>query len=95
MSDIIYKAESDEIMGACFEVYKEKGSGFLESRVPRTTAIDKNLRRPRKFLARNFKPQRRDDRRVSLEQNLCALCGSAVSLEFPLAAAELRRVFRG
>ena len=28
---IIYKLESHEIMGACFEVYKEKGSGFLES----------------------------------------------------------------
>jgi GxxExxY protein len=29
--NIIYKVESFEIMGACFEVYKEKGSGFLES----------------------------------------------------------------
>ena len=27
---IIYKLESYEIMGACFEVYKEKGSGFVE-----------------------------------------------------------------
>jgi GxxExxY protein len=31
MSNIIHKLESYEIMGACFEVYKEKGSGFLES----------------------------------------------------------------
>jgi GxxExxY protein len=31
MSDILYKLESFEIMGACFEVYKEKGSGFVES----------------------------------------------------------------
>lgn len=31
MSNIIYKLESYEIMGACFEVYKEKGSGFVES----------------------------------------------------------------
>ncbi len=30
MSNIIYKLESYEIMGACFEVYKEKGNGFLE-----------------------------------------------------------------
>lgn len=29
--NIIHKLESFEIMGACFEVYKEKGSGFLES----------------------------------------------------------------
>ena len=29
--NIIHKLESFEIMGACFEVYKEKGSGFLEA----------------------------------------------------------------
>ena len=28
---LIHKLESFEIMGACFEVYKEKGSGFLEA----------------------------------------------------------------
>ena len=27
MSSLIYKLESYEIMGACFEAYKEKGSG--------------------------------------------------------------------
>jgi GxxExxY protein len=31
MANIIYRLESYEIMGACFEVYKEKGSGFVES----------------------------------------------------------------
>ena len=31
MSSIIHKLESYEIMGACFEVYKEKGCGFVES----------------------------------------------------------------
>jgi GxxExxY protein len=31
MSTIVYKLESYEIMGACFQVYKEKGSGFLEA----------------------------------------------------------------
>ena len=30
MSSIVHKSESFEIMGACFEVYKEKGSGFVE-----------------------------------------------------------------
>jgi GxxExxY protein len=30
MTEIIYKDESYEIMGACFEVYKEMGCGFLE-----------------------------------------------------------------
>jgi len=31
MEKIIYKDESYSIMGACFEVYKQKGSGFVES----------------------------------------------------------------
>jgi GxxExxY protein len=31
MSELIYKDESYRIMGACFEVYKEKGCGFLEA----------------------------------------------------------------
>lgn len=30
-TDIIYKDESYAIMGACFEVYKQMGSGFLEA----------------------------------------------------------------
>ncbi|MBC8324014.1 MAG: GxxExxY protein [Verrucomicrobia subdivision 3 bacterium] len=29
--DLLYKEECYRIMGACFEVYKEKGCGFLES----------------------------------------------------------------
>ena len=28
--EILYKDESYQIMGACFEVYTEKGNGFLE-----------------------------------------------------------------
>ncbi len=28
--DVLYKDESYRIMGACFEVYKEKGCGFVE-----------------------------------------------------------------
>ena len=31
MSQIIYPEQSYKIMGACFEVYKEKGCGFLEA----------------------------------------------------------------
>jgi GxxExxY protein len=30
MSDIIYKEEAYKIIGACFEVYNEKGCGFVE-----------------------------------------------------------------
>lgn len=31
MAEIIFKEESYRIMGACFEVYKELGCGFLEA----------------------------------------------------------------
>lgn len=30
MADLIYGQESYDIMGACFEVYKAMGRGFLE-----------------------------------------------------------------
>lgn len=30
MSEILYKEESFEVMGACFEVYKDKGASFVE-----------------------------------------------------------------
>jgi GxxExxY protein len=30
MAEIIYREESYKIIGACFEVYKEKGCGFTE-----------------------------------------------------------------
>ncbi|MCG2711534.1 MAG: GxxExxY protein, partial [Candidatus Omnitrophica bacterium] len=29
--DILFKNESHKIIGACFEVYNEKGNGFLEA----------------------------------------------------------------
>jgi len=31
MPDIIFREEAYRIMGACFEVYREKGCGFLEA----------------------------------------------------------------
>ena len=30
-TEVLFKAESYRIIGACFEVYKEKGNGFLEA----------------------------------------------------------------
>ncbi len=30
MTELIFKTESYSIIGACFEVYKDKGCGFLE-----------------------------------------------------------------
>jgi len=31
MTEVLYRDESYQLMGACFEVYREKGSGFLEA----------------------------------------------------------------
>ena len=31
MTEVFYREESYRIVGACFEVYKEKGCGFLEA----------------------------------------------------------------
>ena len=31
MNDVLFKDESYQLVGACFEVYKEQGCGFLES----------------------------------------------------------------
>ena len=39
-SDIVFKEESYRIVGACFEVYKEKGSGFLEAVYQECLAIE-------------------------------------------------------
>lgn len=40
MTEIIYKKESYAIIGACFEVYNEKGCGFLEPVYHECLAID-------------------------------------------------------
>jgi GxxExxY protein len=31
MAEFVYGSETHALLGACFEVYKEKGSGFLEA----------------------------------------------------------------
>lgn len=43
MQDIIYKDESYAIIGACFNVYKEKGCGFLEAVYQECLAIEFNF----------------------------------------------------
>ena len=40
MSDIIYKNESYAIIGGCFEVYNDKGCGFLEPVYQECVAIE-------------------------------------------------------
>ena len=43
--NIIYKLESYEVMGACFEVYKDKGSGFLEAVYQECLEIELGVRK--------------------------------------------------
>jgi GxxExxY protein len=52
MSELIYKDESYRIMGACFEVYKEKGCGFLEAVYQECLEIELDLQGI-PFLAQN------------------------------------------
>jgi GxxExxY protein len=44
MADIIYKEESYKIIGACFEVYKQKGCGFTEQVYHECLKIEFRLR---------------------------------------------------
>jgi len=58
-SHLIYEAESYQIIGACFEVYREKGCGFLEPVYQECTEIELRLRGvpfiPQKPLALEYK----------------------------------------
>jgi len=44
MSDILFKAESFQIMGACFEVHNVMGSGFVEPVYQECLTIELGLR---------------------------------------------------
>ena len=44
MQKIVFKEESYKIIGACFEVYKQKGSGFTEPIYQECLAIEFELR---------------------------------------------------
>jgi GxxExxY protein len=43
VTDIVYKDESFKIVGACFEVYKQKGCGFTEPVYQECLAIEFGL----------------------------------------------------
>ena len=44
MTQLIHERETYEILGACFEVYKEKGCGFLEAVYQECLEIELTLR---------------------------------------------------
>ena len=59
MSELIYQTESYRIIGACFEVYKEKGCGFLEAVYQECLGIEFEMQgiiaRPQVLLALAYK----------------------------------------
>ena len=61
MAEIIYRDESYRIMGACFEVYKEMGCGFVEPVYQECLALEFGLQglifRPQAELALSYKGQ--------------------------------------
>jgi GxxExxY protein len=58
-AEILYKDESYKIVGACFEVYREKGCGFLEPVYQECIEIELRLQGilyvPKKSLALEYK----------------------------------------
>ncbi|MBI3848822.1 MAG: GxxExxY protein [Verrucomicrobia bacterium] len=58
-TEILYKEESYKIVGACFEVYREKGCGFLEQVYQECMEIELRLQGvsfvPKKPLALEYK----------------------------------------
>ncbi len=40
MNDVVYANECYQLIGACFEVYKDKGSGFLEAVFQKCLALE-------------------------------------------------------
>jgi GxxExxY protein len=58
-TDILYKEESYRIVGACFEVYREKGCGFLEPVYQECMEMELRLQGvpyiPKKSLALEYK----------------------------------------
>ena len=58
-TEILYKEESYKIVGACFEVYREKGCGFLEAVYQECIEIELRLQGvpyvPKKPLALEYK----------------------------------------
>ncbi len=59
MSKLLYEAETYEIIGACFEVYKDKGCGFLEAVYQECLEIEFQLRsipaRPQEAMSLTYK----------------------------------------
>jgi GxxExxY protein len=92
MGDVIYPTESYEIMGACFEVYKEIGCGFLEDVYQECLEIELQLRgvpfRPQVELPLAYK-----GRRLESKYKPDFICFDKIILEIK-AVTELANIHR-
>ena len=70
MPDILFKEESYKIIGACFEVYKEKGCGFHEPVYQECLGIEFRLQGipsiPKPRLELEYKGQKHNISRLGL-----------------------------
>jgi len=86
-SDLLYKEESYKIVGACFEVYREMGCGFLEAVYQECVEVELRLQGvpsvPKKSLTLEYKGS---PLRASYEPDF--ICHDKIVLELK-AATEL------
>jgi len=86
MSKLICEEETYEILGACFEVYKEKGCGFLEAVYQESLGIEFELQgipaRPQVQIPLNYK-----DRRLKKIYEADFICFDKVLVEIKAMSA--------
>jgi GxxExxY protein len=86
MSELIYREESYKIVGACFEVYKGKGCGFLEAvyqECLQLELIDRNL----PFASRQRLPLHYKGRLLNQVYEADFICFDKIVLEIKAVSA--------
>ena len=92
MTEIIYKQESYEILGACFEVYKETGPGFLEEVYHECLKIEVQLRGI-PYLSKNPLPISYKGQRLNKVYEPDFICYEKIILEIK-AVSSVADIFR-
>jgi GxxExxY protein len=86
MSEIIYREESYHIMGACFEVYKMMGCGFLEAVYQECLEIEL-ADRGIPFVAKRQLELRYKERRLKQRYEPDFICHDKIILEIKAVSA--------
>jgi len=80
MSDLIYKDETFKIVGACFEVYNDKGCGFLEPVYQECLEIELGLQKV-PFISQKSLTLEYKDRRLRQTYEPDFICYEKIILE--------------